>query len=197
MTGTLEPDEVPGLSGAVAAEPGPRASAEIGAAADDSPEKSPQDDGSPQNAEPTPDITKPPFDPSDLAPTTDAAPLPGAHRGGFSRALTGPVSVMFESAPIEAGTEDGIDYTPAEWVEPPPRVRFAPMALTFAIAGLLVSLLVGWGFLLGLIAIGAGAVALRRRESRGMAIWAISLAGLSILYSAGWLLFAASQGAFV
>jgi hypothetical protein len=67
--------------------------------------------------------------------------------------------------------------------------------LAFAIVGLLVSFLVGWGFLLGVVAIIAGTLALRRGEPRGIPTWAIALAGLSILYSAGWLLWAAGQGA--
>ncbi|MDL9979081.1 hypothetical protein [Microbacterium candidum] len=133
---------------------------------------------------------------SDLAPTMDAASLPGAHRGGFSRELTGPVGVTIQSAPIEPGTEDALDYTPAEWAQPSPRVRFAAWALGFAIVGLLVSFLVGWGFLLGIVGIIAGVVSLRRDEARAMAIWAIVLAAVSILYSAGWLVFAATQGAF-
>jgi hypothetical protein len=132
--------------------------------------------------------------PADLAATPDATPLPGAHRGGFSRALTGPVALTIESAPVEPGTEDA-DYTPAEWVTPPPGIRFASWALGFAIVGLLVSLVVGWGFLLGIVAIVAGVMALRRRESRALAVWAIALAAVSIVYSIGWLVWAASQGA--
>jgi hypothetical protein len=132
---------------------------------------------------------------SDLGPTPDAPALPGAHRGGFARALTGPVAVTIESAPVEPGSGEDAGYTPAEWIETPPRVRFASWALGFAILGLLVSLFVGWGFLLGLVAIVAGGIALRRRESRGVAIWAIVLAAVSLVYSAGWLVWAISQGA--
>jgi hypothetical protein len=133
---------------------------------------------------------------TDLTAAADAAPLPGAHRGGFSRELTGPVAIGIQSAPVEPGTEGALDYTPTDWVAAPPRARFAGWALAFAIVGLLVSFLVGWGFLLGIVGVVAGVVALRRGEPRGMAIWAIALAALSILYSAGWLLWAANQGAF-
>jgi hypothetical protein len=131
----------------------------------------------------------------DLTAAADATPLPGAHRGGFSREFTGPVAITVQSAPVEPGTEEATDFTPAEWVATPSHSRFGAWALTFAIVGLLVSFLVGWGFLLGIVAIVAGVVALRRGEPRGIAIWAIALAALSIVYSAGWLIWAASQGA--
>jgi len=143
-----------------------------------------------------PELVRPPTAPaSGLTAAADATPLPGAHRGGFSRELTGPIGITIESAPIEPGTEDALDYTPAEWVAPEPRARFGGWALAFAVLGLLVSFLVGWGFLLGLVAMVAGAMALRRGEPRAIAIWALAQAGLSILYSAGWLIWAASQGA--
>jgi hypothetical protein len=154
---------------------------------------------SPAPAEPqpeTPALVKPPAAPaSGLTAAADATPLPGAHRGGFSRELTGPIGITIESAPVEPGTEDALDYTPSEWVAAAPRIRFGGWALAFAIVGLLVSFLVGWGFLLGVVAIIAGTLALRRGEPRGIPTWAIALAGLSILYSAGWLLWAAGQGA--
>jgi hypothetical protein len=181
--------------------PGPGEESEIRRESDAVPPESPSAGGSPtsggteeQEAErkPGPRVEAAP---ADLAATPDATPLPGAHRGGFSRALTGPVALTIESAPVEPGTEDA-DYTPAEWVTPPPGIRFASWALGFAIVGLLVSLVVGWGFLLGIVAIVAGVMALRRRESRALAVWEIAIAGVSILYSVGWLVFAATQGAF-
>ena len=63
-----------------------------------------------------------------------------------------------------------------------------------AIVGLLVSLFVGWGFPIGLVAVVSAILALRRPlESRAVAVWAIALGVLSIVYSAGWLLYAASR----
>ena len=73
-----------------------------------------------------------------------------------------------------------------------PRRFLAGWALGFSIVGLAVSLFVGWGFPLGIAGVVAGILALRRPlESRGVAIWAIVLGAVSILYSAGWLVFAA------
>jgi hypothetical protein len=174
--------------------------AEIGPEAEEMPGNPPQNDGSPQNggsapASPRPAGPRVEAATTDVTAAADAAPLPGAHRGGFSREFTGPVAITIQSAPVEPGTEDVPDYTPTDWVAARPHARFGAWGLAFAILGLLVSFLVGWGFLLGIVAIIAGAVALRRGEPRGIAIWALALAALSILYSAGWLLWAASQGA--
>ena len=80
--------------------------------------------------------------------------------------------------------------------EPPaPLPRSAPWALTFAVLGLVVALFVGWGFLIGMLAAGLAVVALRRPwESRAVAVWALCLALLSLVYSAGWLWWASTQG---
>lgn len=68
---------------------------------------------------------------------------------------------------------------------------FAGWALAFAIVGLVVSFFVGWGFVIGVVAIVLGIMALRHpRDSRAVAVWAIVLATLSLVYSAGWLIFA-------
>jgi hypothetical protein len=131
----------------------------------------------------------------DVSPTHEPSPIPGAHRGGFQRLPTGPVDVTIQSAPAEPGTED----TPmsAQWHldEPSPLSRgLAGWGLAFAIAGLAISLFVGWGFPIGIVAVITAIVALRRPvESRAVAVWAIALGTVSILYSAGWLLFAAGQ----
>ena len=62
------------------------------------------------------------------------------------------------------------------------------------IAALVVSMFVGWGFPIGLVAIVTAIIALRRPlESRAVAVWALVLGAVSVLYSAGWLLFAASR----
>ena len=112
------------------------------------------------------------------------------HRGGFERWPTAPVSVT----PIESSSD--LDR-PVLWapVEPSRPARgVAAWALTLAIIGLVMSMFVGWGFPIGLIAIGVAIAALRRPvESRGVAVWALVLAAVSVLYSAGWMLFAANE----
>lgn len=132
----------------------------------------------------TPDI--------DLA--MDASPLPGVHRGGFLRLPTAPVSVTVETAPSEPGgefTPDDSSWSPAD---SDAQRGLAGWALGFAIIGLVVSMFVGWGFPIGLVAVVSGIIAVRRPlESRAAAVWAIVLGTLSILYSAGWLLFAVFQ----
>ena len=58
-----------------------------------------------------------------------------------------------------------------------------------------VSFLVGWGFFIGLVGAGLAIAALRRPwESRPLAVWALCLSTLSVLYSAGWLWWASTQG---
>jgi len=122
----------------------------------------------------------------------DASPLPGAHRGGFHRLPTAPVPLTVETAPAEPGGE----YTPDDtsWAATDSAFHrgLAGWALAFAVVGLIVSIFVGWGFPIGLVAVVSAIIALRRPlESRAVAVWAIVLGTLSILYSAGWLLYAA------
>jgi hypothetical protein len=137
-------------------------------------------------------------DPSNPWPQVDivtaAFALPGAHRGGFTRLPTAPTPITSQSAPREPGTDT--DPTPvAQWLMPeesPPYRGLAGWALGFAVIGLLVSMFVGWGFPIGLVAIISAIVALfRPLESRAMSIWALVLGTVSVLYSAGWLYYAA------
>jgi len=117
--------------------------------------------------------------------------LPGVHRGGFRRLPTAPIALTTESAPAEPGTDDAL----VQWLipEPDPGPRgIAGWALAFSIIGLLVSLFVGGGFPIGLVGIVSAIIALRRPfESRTVAVWALVLGAVSVLYSAGWLLYAA------
>ncbi|WP_374977110.1 hypothetical protein ACEYYH_04720 [Microbacterium trichothecenolyticum] len=147
-----------------------------------------------------PDRAKAPAEPivSSVSPDVDlaqdASPLPGAHRGGFHRLPTAPVAVTVETAPAEPRG----DFTPDDttWTATDSAFHrgLAGWALAFAIVGLLVSMFVGWGFPIGLVAVVSAIIALRRPlESRAVAVWAIVLGTLSILYSAGWLLYAAAQ----
>lgn len=68
-------------------------------------------------------------------------------------------------------------------------------ALAVAIIGLLVSLVVGWGFPVGIIAIITAITALRRPGDRRLAAaWALALGILSIVYSGIWLAVAMNSG---
>jgi len=131
----------------------------------------------------------------DVAPADEAPRLPGEHRGGFQRLPTAPVDVdvadSMNRAEREALSDTGTVYA---WIEPQrPVVGIAAWALGFAIAGLVISWFVGWGFPIGLGAAITAIVALRRPlENRAVAIWALVLGVLSVLYSAGWLLWAAN-----
>ena len=129
----------------------------------------------------------------DVELARESSPLPGAHRGGFHRLPTAPVAVTVESAP--SAPEAGFAPAAAWAVEEPALQRgLAGWALAFAVIGLVVSLFVGWGFPIGLVAVVSAVIALRRPlESRAVAVWAIALGVASILYSAGWLVFAAMR----
>jgi hypothetical protein len=79
-------------------------------------------------------------------------------------------------------------------IERPARSVLGGWALALAIAALVASFLVGWLLPLGLAAIVVAIVALRRPvESRALAVWSIALGVVAVLYSAGWLLWAAWQ----
>ena len=137
----------------------------------------------------TPDATDDP-QAEDLAPVSGESRMPGEHRGGFSRLPTGPLGITEMSAPTDPSEAPSTD----SWAMPAPPLRsaFAAWALGIAIAGLLASFFVGWAFPLGLIAIVVSVMALRRpTEDRAMAVWAICIASGSVVYSAGWLVFAA------
>lgn len=133
----------------------------------------------PDRSAPSPLIEAPS---ADVAPADESLRLPGEHRGGFSRLPTAPVEVTR----IEAGST-------ATWMEPQrPLVGLAGWALGFAIAGLVVACFVGWGFPLGIGSAITAIVALRRPlENRAVAVWALALGVVSVLYSAGWLVWAA------
>ncbi|RKT36198.1 hypothetical protein DEU34_0709 [Microbacterium sp. AG1240] len=75
-----------------------------------------------------------------------------------------------------------------------PRPVVGPWALGLAVVSLAASFVGGWMLPLGLVAIVTAIVASRRPvERRGVVVWAIVLGALSVLYSAGWLLWAASR----
>ncbi|MFT4051715.1 MAG: hypothetical protein QM677_05625 [Microbacterium sp.] len=118
----------------------------------------------------------------------DSVPLPGGHRGGFSRELTEPV-------PITTTAHDEVGWAEAAPIVSPPMPRSAPWALVFGILGLTASFLVGWAFLIGVVGAVLAIAALRRPwESRAVAVWALCLSVQSLVYSAGWLWWASTQG---
>lgn len=129
--------------------------------------------------------------PSEDVALADSATLPGEHRGGFRRQLTEPVPIT-ETVHTDLPAAVGVQWVP-EPAAPLPRI--AAWALTFGILGLIVSFLVGWGFLIGMVGVGLAIVALRRPwESRAVAVWALCLSIVSLAYSAGWLWWASTQG---
>jgi len=144
------------------------------------------------DARPAPQLQTPS---PDVAPADEAPRLPGEHRGGFHRLPTAPVELAgsdrTNDAERAALSDTGAVYA---WIEPErPVVGIASWALGAAIAGLVVSWFVGWGFPIGIGAAITAIVALRRPlESRRMAVWALVLAVLSVIYSAGWLVWAAN-----
>lgn len=125
----------------------------------------------------------------DIDSVADSSRLPGQHRGGFTRLPTAPVDVTVRSGP-EPDTE-------STWTQAPQagtQRGIAGWALAFALMGLAVSMFVGWGFPIGLVGVVSGVLALRRpTENRALAGWAVVLGTASLIYSAGWLWFAASQ----
>jgi hypothetical protein len=166
-------------------------------------ERMPPPAGEAPGGRPSPDVTKPPIVPAVEPPSVDvvaadeASALPGVHRGGYLRLPTAPVTVTKQTAPAEPGTDEDEVPVGAQWLVPAPEPLhrgLAAWALVFSIGGLLVSLFVGWGFPIGLVGVVSAILALRRPlESRAVAIWALVIGAVSILYSAGWLVYAAGR----
>jgi hypothetical protein len=105
------------------------------------------------------------------------------------------VPEQIATGPTDDGSAD--DARVPGWLESEraaPRRGVAAWALVVAVLGLGISFFVGWGFPIGLVGVVTGIVALRRPvESRGIAWWAIALGIVSLLYSAGWLMWASTQ----
>lgn len=83
------------------------------------------------------------------------------------------------------------------WAPPAPRrpPALGGWALAVAIIGLVVSLVVGWGFPVGIIAVVTAIAALRRPgDRRQAAAWALALGILSIAYSGIWIAVAVNSG---
>lgn len=130
---------------------------------------------------------------------------PSSGEASAEEASTAESSTAEASTAEDAATPD--DYTGE--IELPPgaqpvevhapvaeRARLASWALGIALIGLVGSFFVGWGFPVGLAAIVVAVIALRRPwESRSVAVWALVLGVLSVVYSAGWLVYAALESA--
>lgn len=144
----------------------------------------------------------PSFLPADLASAASPAPrVPGSTREGFQRFPTGMMDLPAGAAVARADelssgvpTWAGPAGSPAT---PAPYRGVTGWGLVFAIVGLLASFVVGWGFPISLVGLVTGAIALRRpAESRPLAGWSIALGITGLVYSAGWLLFAALSADF-
>ena len=141
--------------------------------------------------------------PPELTIVAGAAPaprVPGAADERFRRFPTGMVDVPSGGGVTTSGaTVDGDEPHVAEWSTSPvpvasPYRGIAGWGLGFSIAGLAVSFFVGWGFPIALVGLITGAFALRRpTESRAIAGWALALGITGLVYSAGWLIFAATS----
>lgn len=133
---------------------------------------------------PSADVARPPAD----------SALPGEHRGGFRRELTQPLPIAprIESHPDPSEVAD----PQVHWIHPPPALpRSAGWAVLFGILGLVLSFFVGWGFPVGATGAVLAVIALRRPwERREPALWALGLSVASLLFSAGWLWWASTQG---
>ncbi|KAA9084068.1 hypothetical protein [Microbacterium radiodurans] len=119
------------------------------------------------------------------APPTAA--LPGEHRGGFERALTQPT-------PVTESVHTSVAWAP----EPEALPRSGAWALGLAVVALALSLVVGWAFPLGIAAVALAILALRRPwERRAVAVWSLLLGLVSLVYSAGWLVWAAFRAGLI
>ncbi|MDR6690203.1 hypothetical protein J2X55_001102 [Microbacterium sp. 1154] len=84
-----------------------------------------------------------------------------------------------------------IPYAPPVPPKPP---SVAPWALGVAIIALAAALFTGWLLPIGAVGAVLAIVSLRRaHDSRRVAVWALALAVLSVVFSAGWLIWGFSQ----
>lgn len=138
----------------------------------------------PRIEQPTPEVERPGGD----------AALPGAAKG-YGRLPTAPVPVeQTAAAHPDADAQPPAEWEPSTGAEPVDDARLAPWALVAAIVALATSMFVGWGVPVAIIAVIAAVMSLRRPiENREVAVWALVLGLCATLFSAGWLLWAATQ----
>lgn len=162
----------------------------------------------------TPPLTRPPVRPlrdaDPVAPRVEvvsvgaqgpASPLslPGASKDGYLRLPTGPTAVTAQNrtssrmtlhpwSPVE---EAPVEWQPAELPEVA-AAPLAPWALAAAIISLVSSFFVGWGLPLAVLALIAGIMCVRRpSENRATGVWSVALSAVAVVFSAGWLVWAA------
>lgn len=147
-------------------------------------------------ADAAPPVAAPSIEPpsDDVVRPVGDSVLPGAHRGGFHREMTQPLPI----APPMAVHPDASEATAPDvhWIHPPPALpRSAGWALLLGVLALVLSCFVGWGFPVGGIGVVLAVLAVRRPwESDEKAWWAFGLNAASLVFSAGWLWWAAAQG---
>ncbi|MBQ3358490.1 MAG: hypothetical protein IJG47_06265 [Microbacterium sp.] len=142
---------------------------------------------------PTPRIDRPS---GEVESPAGSARLPGARRDGYTRLPTGPVGIepVVVSGPDADDPTGRTAWAPAETEMVVDDARLAPWALLAAIVALGASFFVGWGLPVGVVAIIASIMSLRRPvESRGMGRWALVLGLTATVYSLGWLVWAGMQ----
>lgn len=156
---------------------------------------------SPRDPQQAPASQAPPAPTPATASTPDAPPAPPGGNETPGANETPDEGLTFRDlSETPTGELLHMGIAPAPPVSPAPAAP-APLpttggwALTFGILGLIVSLFVGWGFLIGLVGAALAITTLRHRwESRSLAGWALALSVLSLIYSAGWLWWASTQG---
>lgn len=131
---------------------------------------------------------------------TQAPRVPGSVGERFQRFPTGMVEMPAGAGVTMSGASvDGDEPHVAEWApgseaEASTYRGIAGWGLGFSIVGLAASFVVGWGFPIALVGLVTGAFALRRpTESRAIAGWALALGITGLIYSAAWLIFAATS----
>ncbi|MDR6199234.1 hypothetical protein QE374_001143 [Microbacterium sp. SORGH_AS428] len=146
-------------------------------------------------AEPRPIAARVESASDDVIVPSQAAELPGTHRGGFTRPPTAPVDVQEQVAQHEELPATTATLPTTDAASP---ANFATLSLGFAVVALIVAIVVGWGFPIGVGAVVLGLMSLRGRvESRPIAVWGVALGALSLIYSAGWLMYAAIQSGWI
>jgi hypothetical protein len=131
----------------------------------------------------------------DVERPTGATRIPGAHRGGYTKLPTGPVSVepVVVTGPDLDAVDDS-DWEPTTAASTIDDTRLAPWALLAAIVALGASFFVGWGIPVAVVSVVAAIMSLRRPvESRAIARWALVLGLCATVYSLGWLVWAGMQ----
>ncbi len=125
-------------------------------------------------------------------PVPPSLPPTAPESGSAAPPVTDAADARFDAPAAETDASPELAWAPPAPRQPP---ALAGWALAVAIVALLVSLVVGWGFPVGIIAIVTAIAALRRPDRRRQAAgWALALGILSVLYSALWIAVAVSRG---